>query len=342
MTNSSTDDYLAATTPQSLGECLQLLTQPLARDHILVKGDENRNQVSVGDVFTGVGTECPSEARSRVALAVAHTAEYIDEISSRNANALGTGLVRALLNVQTETDEEGVPLEEDENKICDIIGQCLLQIQAKSRDSRAVTNLSNSILSNSEVLMYAKYKYLKSVRSGVVALDTTNGPPTEPALPVSQTSIVQSHTQQALAVIRRNYSASVCKSVDGQLERVLNEPDLLWVNQVLVNELIESAIVVSKSTKDLDVLEAPIITLLKFLKTHNDGEVVKALLRVLLVDRLILIQLVEDEDTVKLLRVVMKRLKDDSSLPIEVRDVIASIHNCIDVTQLMSPIVSFN
>ena len=312
--------------PTSLQECLSLLTLPLSRDHFLVKGKEDRNRIRVSDVITGTGTECQREAAQRKKSALQNCHKFVDEISHRNSRQLGLGLVNALLGVETDVDEDGVPLEEDESKVCQLVGRILVEIQSKTREPSILEEATSNILANSEVLLYHKYKLLKSVRFGAEALSNSL------ASKSYITNIVPFKPEQSLAVIRDRYMACIAKSTSSDLDRILSLEDTsLFVNKVLVNELVDTEIVMSKTADDTESLMPMIRSLVVYLKksSMSDEEFVKALLRLLTCSKQVLLDVAEDESIVALLRIVLKQIMNSRNLSSEVLELVASIHQCI-------------
>lgn len=312
--------------PTSLQECLSLLTLPLPRDHFLVKGIEDRNRIRVSDVITGTGTECQREAAKRQESALQNCHKFVDEISHRNSRQLGLGLVNALLSVETDVDEDGVPLEEDESKVCQLVGRILVEIQSKTREPRILEEASSSFLSNGEVLLYHKFKYLKSVRFGAEALGDSLASESD------STNIVPFKPAQSLALIRDRYMACMSRSMSSELDRILSLEDTsLFVNKVLVNELVDTEILMSKTADDTHSLIPMIKSLVVYLKKSSipDEELVKALLRLLTCSKQVLQDVAEDESVVALLRIVLKQIMDSRKLFGEVLEMMASIHQCI-------------
>ena len=336
--------------PRSLWECHQLLSNTLGRDHILVKEVEKRNLVCFGDVIRGVGTECMKESRLRSSLALAKIRSYVSEISHRNASALGGGLIRSLLALETGTDDDGVPVDEEENTVTDILADLIVEIHVKS-DPKIIEDISNHILRNREVLLYTKYKLLQSYRKAIVGLHTRlenekvsrltdfDRPPASSSFP----SIVKVDTTRSLVSLKASFSEFVSSSLDDHFLHITGQEQFNpFTDQILLTELIATKIALFKKSKnDLSIIESSIPPLTKFVIDYHDLDenFLRAYLQLLVITPQILVEIVAEPDTLFLVRKAMAKISHLPCLSQDVKEIISLIQDCINPT-VVSPQIS--
>ena len=335
--------------PRSLWECHQLLSKPLGRDHILVKEVEKRNLISVGDVIRGVGTECMKESRLRSSLALSSIRTFVSEISSRNAAVLGGGLIRTLLALETNTDDDGVPLDEEENIVTDIVADLIMEIQLKA-GPEAIQDISDHVLRSREVLLYTKYKLLRSFRKAIVGLDSRLEKEKTARLAIIDHPPHSSHslaiaavpTQRSLVSIHSSFSEFLAFSLDKHMKNITDaEKFNPFTDQIFLTELISTKLELFKKSKnDLSIIESSIPILTKFVIDHSqlDENFLRAYLQFLVVDPQVLTEIVTDSETLFLVRKAISKLSSFPSLPIEVKEIVSLIHDCINPTR--SPEIS--
>ncbi len=321
--------------PQSLWECYSLLCNALPRDHLLVKGLEKRNRVCFSDIITGVSTESETESLLRRSMALDNVPVHIGELNARNVAVLGEGLVRKLLAIETDTDDDGVPLEADEENVTNVVGSLLAEMRLKSDTSQTVDNLVSSILGNKEVLFYTKYKLLKSVDYSVRCLADCH-PRHSPSLcshsspSVSSGSLLPKSSRSELARIRESYRSTMARTVSREIDHVVkDEQQMKFVGHVFVIELMNTLM---KMYQDVSDLEPAVMSIGNHINRANylDPDLIKNYLRMLLLDKRIMIELVEDDEIVNLLRRVMRKLEGVTTLEPEAKTIIRTVRECID------------
>jgi hypothetical protein len=327
--------------PRSLWECHQLLTSPLGRDHILIKEVDRRNLMSYGDVIRGVGTECMREARLRTSLAIGKVRDFRSEINSRNAPILGVGLIRAILALETSTDDDGVPVEEEENNMTDIVADLMLEIQLKAGPS-AIRNITDDILKSREILLYTKYKLLQSFRKAIVGLETRIE--TERSLRqaiednrcstnTQNHSLVHVSPARSLASIKASFSEFVSSSLDRHLQHITTQEKMNpFTDQILLTELIGTKLALFKNSKnDLSIIESAVTPLSQFVIDYPnlDENFVRAYLQLLVVTPQVLVEIVADQELLFVVRKAVTKLVHRDELPENVKEIIALIQDCI-------------
>jgi hypothetical protein len=313
--------------PQSLWECYQLMSTPLPRDHSLVKGLDRRNQVKYSDIITGVSTESPSESLTRRSVAVEYVPGFIHELNRRNIPILGEGLVRQLLSLETDGDEDGIPTEADESRVTELIGRIVYEIQLKTTDKKLVENMLSSILSNREILFYTKYRLIKSVDHSVRCLSDQT---ISTSLTSHSSTALAAYSPRELLVKVEHFRHSISTLFSSQISRVLNsETEMRFIGSIFVIELIDSLM---KNFTEVSQLEPVVVELGKFiLRTDQvESDLCKLYLQLLLTDPRVLPELVEDEDIVCLIRRVLRNMVDTKKLDHETVEIANSIRECID------------
>ncbi len=338
--------------PRSLWECHQLLTSSIGRDHILIKEVDRRNLISYGDVIRGVGTECMKETRLRTFLALGKIRDFRSEISSRNAPILGAGLIRAILALETSTDDDGVPVEEEENNVTDIVADLMLEIQMKA-GPHAILNITDDILKSREILLYTKYKLLQSFRKAIVGLETRieterslrqaiedNGSSINP----QNHSLVHIPQARSLASIKASFSDFVSSSLDRHLQHITTREKMNpFTDQILITELIGTKLALFKSSKnDISIIESAITPLSQFVIDYPslDENFLRAYLQLLVVTPQVLVEIVADQDMLFLVRKAVTKLVHRDELPKDVEEIIALIQDCITPSPAPPPQVS--
>ena len=329
--------------PKSLWECQQLLSKPLGRDHILVKGVDKRNLIPYEDVTRGVGTECTRESQLRTSLAVGQIAHFKSEISFRNADALGGGLIRSLLALETSTDDDGVPLEAEETVITDIISELMIEILIKA-GPQCLEHLSTSMIGNKEILMYTKYKLLHSMRKAIRGLEnrledeksSRQSIENNTSKSAPSNAIVQLPRQISLTVLKTSFSEFVSSCIDKNVTSITTIPEINpFTDQLLLTELIATKLALFKISKnDLSIIESLIPELSRFVSVRSDLDenFLRAYLQLLVTTPQVLLELVEDPHTLHLVRNAICSLISSTNfekLPSDISEVISLIQDCI-------------
>ena len=307
----------------SLRECLEYLAAPLARDHFMNKDPENRNSVTISDIITGIGTEDPLRQKARTDQAIRTIPEFVDEIDGRNCEGLGTRVFHALLNVETDSDESGVPLDQEEDHVCRILGRILLRIQVVSPDRSLAKSMLVSIMNSKQVFPYQKYKVLKACRSAMLALSEqarSSGDRVECGKDASLQS------RESALTVRSRLADSIAHTVDSALKELLSEETSNELNDALFGDFIETLALASKIAKDCYLLEPSVTALLRSLRLRFDIDRLRALLQLLLSNRSTLDLVCEDDDLRSQASRVLEEVKSRSDIHGELRDLVSEIH----------------
>ena len=321
--------------PCSIYECWDLLRSSIGRDNWLLKEYESRNSVSVGDVITGIGTEDPRELSLRQSAALGSLPLFLDEFTGRNVRMLGPGLIKALLCLETEADDDGIPIEHAEDAVNAIVGKVLVAVQSKVRDDRFVQKMLEELVSDGEVLFYCKYKLLKSVRS---SLDSSQLRVDKIVAGLDSSSL-SAYGSRAIspAELKRKYFISVNRCMDNQFSKAINlsNPNP-FTHELLLVELLETKLALfAKSQNDVDLLLPFISELVWYLKKKENltPHLVNAFMRLLLASRDVLLEVVEDPSLTRQLKVVLALITAAaSSFDTVVVDTARSVLSCLDVS----------
>lgn len=306
--------------PASLRECLDLLCQTLPRDHYLILDAEKRNNIRVSDIVTGTGTERSTEISSRSQHAIKALPQYIDEITARNCESLGIPLIHALLNVETDSDEDGVPLDESEARVSQIVGRCLLQLEVSSAGRPLVQDLISDILLSKEMLLYSKYITLKAARAAIELLDASSRSPS--VADVSGLNFpIKSSLNQPLVQLRNRLSLSISVPSQAAVSSILGNTEGFFVNRAIFGDLIQTLLESARFGKDADMLVPSLMSILQFLRHSFDIDVVKGLLNLVLFHNSVLSIIEEDDELCQLTRHVLKQLEGSDQLPVELKEV---------------------
>lgn len=342
-------------TPRSLWECYKLLSSPLGRDHILIKGVDKRNLRSFGEVIRGVGTECVKDCQLRVSQATRNMRSYKSEISFRNASSLGDGLLRSLLALETQTDEDGVPLEDEENIVTDLVSEIIVEMHMKA-GSASLLRLYDDIAGNKEVLVYTKYKLLRSFRKAVVNLEFRLSEEKMHRASIDRTAtsknqdrsqfLVTTSPQRSLTSIKSSFHEFVSNSLNRQICSITKNHINPFTDQILLTEMIVTNLAFfEKSKNDLSLIEAMIPPLSTYIVQlpEMDENFLRAYLQILVVTPQVLMDMVvADPHVLHLVRTAIKSIFDSptfSNHPKDIKDIIVLIQDCI--TPSNSPQVSF-
>ena len=314
-------------TPSSLVECLELLSHPLPRDHFLVRDSDKLNSVTLQDITTGTGTEQYSELARRRRVSLTSIPRFIDELTYRNVSSVGIGLINITLQIEPESDDDGVPIESSENSLCDIVGGILLQIQNVSCGSHPVTDFIKSFLTQKEQLVYNKYKLLKSVRSVTRSLtdSASNG------IRKLDSSLVRAYSNMSSIAILNNFSDSSSLALKDSLKQILAQEDSLLINKIIVVEMVDTQIQVCKDCGDWSHAIELFVSASSSLVSSCDEEVWRVLVRLLLADKLVLHILLHDEEDLGIVRRLLSRLMRIDSFSCDFTELIQTLHDSLEL-----------
>jgi hypothetical protein len=316
--------------PSSLLECLELLSRPLQRDHYRMRDMDRLNYVTVEDVITGTGTEQSLSLKKRTDSAVSKVREFVDEISYRNAEAVGLHLLNRLLQIEPESDDEGVPLDESEKYLCDTIGMLITRIGAVSESGKTLGSFMQAFLTDKEQLMYNKYKLMKSVRSASLSLSQDAVNKASCMEGGARATLFKSTTCDSAIALLNNICDSSSLAIRSAAKQLLLNEDSIFINTILINELVETQIQMSQLSKDWNNTALFIEETMELIGDTSEHDVVKSFLRLMLIDRRILMELMDDKETLSGLWRLTNRLMMNKSLPEEVNEIIQTIHSSLD------------
>jgi len=328
------------------------MTMPLSRDHFLVKEAEKRNRIKYSDVVNGVGTECTRESRLRKHIAVQNIRNFKEELSSRNCHALGEGIIRSLLAIETETDDDGIPLEKDENKITDLISEFLVEMHIKSPNPALVSKLTSHVLENKEVLFYTKYKLLNGLKKSVTGIDSRIQNEREirkciaenASSPTPSTHVlIRVPQQKPLAVLKSTYIDSISNSLDKQVSNLAKTTDgNQFIDQLLLTELISAKRVICRD--DPQELEPLVEMLCRFISNKRmelEENFIRAFLQTLVAKPEVMHAYVTNEDLLPLIRQSLNCIAEQdtrtSGLANDIMNIVRILLECISPNMSFSP-----
>ena len=289
--------------PSSLSECIDLLSRPLAGDHFLRHAEERLNQITINDVILGVGTEQISDNKNRVDLSVSFLGDFLDEIVGKNVGRVGFPLIKMLVNLEVEADDDGVPIESAETRMCSLIGRILVRCDQVSMNIKDVESFCCDLLDDNEQLVYHKYKLLKALTSGFKEIcDTREGKGKEVL------AVVRQDDHFSITKLRNRFTETFSRTLIRTLNTKLGNSDQ-W-GYVLFPEIIASQIVVASLCKDWNSLEIPINNLCRHIEKNSmiKEDLVQCVLSLLLSHGSVFPLFVSDVDNRNLLLRVLKRI----------------------------------
>jgi len=314
--------------PGCLAECLELLSRPLPRDHSLVRDSERVNIVSVHDVITGTGTERSAEESTRLTQAISRVTMFLDEISTRNVDLLGLPILNRLLQIEPDCDEDGVPVEESEDELCLIIAKVLIRIEAVIESRSVLSNPLSAFLCDKEQLMYNKYKLLKSVRFATGTLRSAIHGNNSPSS--TETGILCNYasTHSTLAVLN-NFSATMSSAVGVSMKTTLQNKDALFLNKVLISELVETQVEVCRASRDWSQAASVLDQAIELIDSESEEDIIKALMRLLLVDDRVLLAMTDSEEVARKLQRFTVAVKSRKVLDSAITDTVPFIEEAV-------------
>ena len=329
-TESEPRDYPYISGPTCLAECLELLSRPVARDHYLIREADNLNQVSIQEVIAGIGTEKIEDSKKRQEAALYGVRIYMDEITSRTSMSLGISLINSLLCLEIDTDDDGVPLDEDEANVCDHIARLMLRVEAVSQSQMILADFFTRILLDKETLLYNKYKLLKAVR---VACRSLTSWPADGSFSLHRRNVQSlvpiANSKSTLAVLN-DFAANVSLAFDRALVGLLSNQEILPTNNVLIGEIMLTLIELANFTKDVGHIASSIIEISDLVRETTDVEVVKGVLRMILTDQKTLEEILCDREGTRKLLLMTKILKARVDLSQDISELLDAIHNCVE------------
>ena len=284
--------------------------------------------MSVHDVITGTGTERLSEGSIRREEAISALPSLIDEISARNINELGLPILNQLLQIEPDCDEDGVPLEESEDSLCGISSEVLVRLQAVSNSNNLLPNSLFAFLNDKEQLMYNKYKLLKSSRFAIGALGKALQDRKSSTSERTTSLCTTSSSATTLAVLN-NFASSVSSSLGLAMKETLMNRDALFLNKVLVGELVTTQIEVCNVSKDWSQAATVLEQAIGLVDSDSDEDVMKALMRLLVVDERVVLAITESEESARKLKRFTSIIASSRRLDPAVKDAIQFIDQTI-------------
>lgn len=315
--------------PKSLAECLELLSGPVHRDHILVRDVDNWNQLSIQEVITGIGTEQIAEFKKRTDTALHAVHLFAHEITPRTTESLGLSLIKSLLCLEVDTDGDGVPLDESEAEICDNIARLFLRIEAVSKSRTCISDFVTRALLDKETLVYNKYKLLKSLRVGFRSLASRR---------TGVKTILDDHNLNALVsvgdsrsklALLNDFAANISSAFDCALVGILWNKDEQLTKSVLFAEIVQTILDVADCTQDVSLIGSSVMQISEYVRETTDIEVVKCVLRMILADRRTLVEILNDHGGAAKLRGMITRLQVRPDLPKDLAELIDAINDCV-------------
>ena len=314
--------------PSSLIECLELFSRPLPRDHFLIRDLERVNTVSIQDVITGTGTERLSERTARSDFALKALPCFIDEISPQCVDTVGLPLLSKLLEIEPECDEDGVPVEQAEDSLCQIISAVLLRLQAALDGSMTLSDSLSRFLCHNEQLMYNKYKLLKSTRFAVSSLECALKAQAQPESKKTL-ALCSSSSSGSLMTVMNNFSSSVTSFTGITIRNTLRDKEGLFLTKVLVGELVTTQIEVCKASKDWSQAAAVIEQAIDLIDEDAEEDVVKALMRLLLIDERVLLAMTDNDENARRLKNFTTAISAHAKLDSAIKETVRYIDETI-------------
>lgn len=302
--------------PCSLSECADMILRPLGRDHYLCRNEEQFNQLTISDVILGVGTEQKTDTKKRIDISISHLGRFIDEVTVRNVNRIGLPLVKTLLNIETDADEDGVPLEDVENELCSVVGRILVRCDQVSSDSQSVRRFCSALLSDGEQLVYHKYKLLKSLKAGFKQLSYPSESDGRGLL-----AIVGMDKQFSMVKLQNRFTETYSKTLQDAFSRLISASKL--AEKALLPEIAAAQVSVAGVSKDWGSLESSIDALIYELDRSKPfrTDIMETLVSFLLAHESVLPMYVYEDDRRKILYRVLRR-SSESEMKEELREVI--------------------
>ena len=310
--------------PSSLAECVDLLSRPVHRDNPIFCDPESVNRKLISDLVTGVGTEQPLDTLKRKTLAASFIDDHRDDITSRTCGVLGISAVKCLLELEGETDDDGVPTDESEEKICGIIGRIIARMESVSISGPSVSDALQSILNDKNQLIYHKYKLLRAIRSGSKVLADARVNPHLESLAGSTSYAMQGACKSKIATLN-GFVSGVSRIVEKSILETLANKESLFLNKVLLNELVETAIELGRSGKDWTFVADTCERIIPTAEKENDEDIIKPVLGLFLADRRVVQFLASEPDTSRKMCNALNTWLALTTISEEVKDVIRAV-----------------
>jgi hypothetical protein len=253
---------------------------------------------------------------------------FLDEISTRNVDLLGLPILNRLLQIEPDCDEDGVPVEESEDELCRIIAKVLIRVEAVIESRSVLSNPLSAFLCDKEQLMYNKYKLLKSVRFATGTLRSAIHGNNSPSS--TETGILCNYasTHSTLAVLN-NFSATMSSAVGVSMKTTLQNKDALFLNKVLISELVETQVEVCRASRDWSQAASVLDQAIELIDSESEEDIIKALMRLLLVDDRVLLAMTDSEEVARKLQRFTVAVKSRKVLDSAITDTVPFIEEAV-------------
>jgi hypothetical protein len=314
--------------PSSLAECVDLLSRPVQRDNPLFCDPESVNRKFISDLVTGVGTEQPLDSFKRKDLAASFIHDHRYDITSRTCGVLGVSAIKCLLELEGETDDDGVPTDESEEKICGIMGRVIARMESVSTCGTLVPDALYSILNDKEQMIYHKYKLLRAIRSGSRMLADAQASPELALLSDSDSVAMQRSCKSNIATLN-GFVSAVSRTIEKSILDTLANKESLFLNKMLLNELVETAIELGRTGKDWTFMADTCERIVPTVEKEKDEDIIKPVLRLLTADPRVVQSIASEPDTVQQIRDALKAWLSLPAICQEVKNVISAVLSSI-------------